>query len=96
MFIYRDELYNPETEQQHIAEIIVAKHRNGPVGDINLKFIREYAKFVDLDDHLALVEDDENGNGQATYQSKMNREEEQRAMNKDIGMNNGFDEPAPF
>ena len=63
-----------------IAEIIVSKHRNGPVGDINLKFVREYAKFVDLDDHLALVEDDENGNSKATYQSKMNHD--------DISLNN--------
>jgi hypothetical protein len=43
------------------------------------------------------VEDDENGNSLATYQSKMNREEEERRiMNDDIGTNNGFDEPAPF
>ncbi|MCX7680452.1 MAG: replicative DNA helicase, partial [Anaerolineae bacterium] len=34
MFIYRDELYHPETERQHIADIIVAKHRNGPTGTV--------------------------------------------------------------
>jgi replicative DNA helicase len=77
-----------------IAEIIVAKHRNGPVGDIQLKFVREYAKFVDLDDTLALVEDDENG---FTIPSKMNHDEEGGSLtNNDIGTNNGFDESVPF
>jgi replicative DNA helicase len=93
IFIHRPEYYGLDVDEEGnslkgIAEIIVAKHRNGAVGDIHLKFIREYAKFVDLDDHLAFVEDDENGNSQATYQSKMNHD--------DIGMNNGFDEPPPF
>jgi len=77
-----------------IAEIIVSKHRNGPVGDIQLKFVREYAKFVDLDDTLAMVEDDENG---FIISSKMNSDEAGgQTLNQDIGMNNGFDEPAPF
>ena len=101
IFIHRPEYYGLDVDDdgnslKGIAEIIVAKHRNGPVGDIHLKFVREYAKFVDLDDNLAFVEDDENGNGKATFQSKMNQEEERRAMNEDIGTNNGFDEPAPF
>ena len=38
MFIYRDEIYNPETERKHIADIIVAKQRNGPVGEVALYF----------------------------------------------------------
>jgi replicative DNA helicase len=49
MFIYRDELYNPETEQQHIAEIIVAKHRNGPTGIVQLFFQNRLALFLDAE-----------------------------------------------
>ena len=100
IFIHRPEYYGLDVDPEGnslkgIAEIIVAKHRNGPVGEIQLKFIRDYAKFVDLDDHLALVEDDENGNSLATYQSKMNRDLDAGTANDDIGMNNNFDE-APF
>ncbi|MGD9001453.1 MAG: replicative DNA helicase [Anaerolineae bacterium] len=47
MFIYRDELYNPETEFPSIAEIIVAKHRNGPTGSLQLVFRDHLAQFVD-------------------------------------------------
>lgn len=49
MFIYREEYYNPETEKPGIAEIILAKHRNGPTGVVELGFIKEFTKFVDLD-----------------------------------------------
>ena len=49
MFIYRDEYYNPEeTDQQGLAEVIVAKHRNGPTDAIKLSFLKRYAKFADL------------------------------------------------
>jgi len=49
MFIYRDEYYNPEdTESAGIAEVILAKHRNGPTGIEKLAFQRRYAKFSDL------------------------------------------------
>ncbi len=47
-FIYRDEYYHPESEKKGIAEIIIAKHRNGPVGSIELGFLNEYTKFVNL------------------------------------------------
>ncbi len=46
MFIYRDEYYNPESEKKGIAEIIISKHRNGPVGSIELVFLKELTKFV--------------------------------------------------
>ncbi|MCW2278229.1 replicative DNA helicase [Heliophilum fasciatum] len=46
MFIYREDYYFPETENKGIAEIIVAKHRNGPVGSVELGFLREYTKFL--------------------------------------------------
>jgi len=47
MFIYRDEYYNPESEKLGIAEIIIAKHRNGPVGSVELTFRKEFTKFGD-------------------------------------------------
>ncbi|MGH3104835.1 MAG: replicative DNA helicase [Gaiellaceae bacterium] len=47
-FVYRDEYYNEETDQQGLAEIILAKHRNGPTDAIKLSFLKRYAKFADL------------------------------------------------
>jgi replicative DNA helicase len=48
MFIYRDEYYNDESEQQGIAEVHLAKHRNGPTDTVKLSFLKRYAKFADL------------------------------------------------
>ncbi|MCP8617228.1 replicative DNA helicase [Salirhabdus salicampi] len=48
-FLYRDDYYNQESEKENIIEIIIAKHRNGPVGSVELAFVKEYNKFVDLD-----------------------------------------------
>ncbi|HBC92786.1 MAG TPA: replicative DNA helicase [Pelotomaculum sp.] len=48
MFIYRDEYYNPESEKKGIAEVIISKHRNGPVGSVELVFLKEYTKFVSI------------------------------------------------
>lgn len=49
MFIYRDEYYNPEdTDQQGIAEVNVAKQRNGPTGTVKLSFVKKHARFSDL------------------------------------------------
>ncbi len=45
LFIYRDEYYNPESDQRGLAEIIVAKHRNGPVGTTKLVFHGDYTSF---------------------------------------------------
>jgi replicative DNA helicase len=48
-FVYRDEYYNPdETDQQGLAEVHVAKHRNGPTDTVKLSFLKRYAKFADL------------------------------------------------
>jgi replicative DNA helicase len=48
-FLYRDEYYNgEESDQQGLAEVICAKHRNGPTGTVKLSFLRRYAKFADL------------------------------------------------
>ncbi|MBU0629812.1 MAG: replicative DNA helicase [Candidatus Margulisbacteria bacterium] len=46
MFIHRDDYYNPQSERGNIAEIIIAKQRNGPVGQIELVFRKEIAKFA--------------------------------------------------
>ncbi len=48
MFIYREEYYKPETEKRGIAEIIVAKQRNGPTGSVELAFLKEYTRFMNL------------------------------------------------
>jgi replicative DNA helicase len=48
-FIYRDEYYHQEeSDQQGLAEVIVAKHRNGPTDTVKLSFLKRYAKFADL------------------------------------------------
>ncbi len=49
MFIYREDYYNPETERQHLVDLIIAKHRNGPVGKVELYFHPERLKFMSLD-----------------------------------------------
>jgi replicative DNA helicase len=48
MFIYRDELYNKESDKKGIAEIHIAKHRNGPVGVVNMRFDAATTRFSDL------------------------------------------------
>jgi replicative DNA helicase len=49
MFIYRDDVYNPDSERKNIADIIVAKHRNGPVGEVSLYFQASQTRFRDLE-----------------------------------------------
>lgn len=49
LFIYRDEVYDELTDRRNIADIIVAKHRNGPTGQVALRFAKEQTKFMDLD-----------------------------------------------
>jgi replicative DNA helicase len=48
MFIYRDEYYNKESERLGEADVIVAKHRNGPIGEVALTFLPKYPKFANL------------------------------------------------
>ncbi|MFD1675976.1 replicative DNA helicase [Alicyclobacillus fodiniaquatilis] len=48
-FLYRDDYYDPESERQNIIEIIIAKQRNGPTGKIDLVFLKNYNKFVNLE-----------------------------------------------
>lgn len=47
-FIYRDVVYNPDTEQPDLCEIIIGKQRNGPIGTTNVRFVGELTKFEDL------------------------------------------------
>jgi replicative DNA helicase len=49
LFIYRDEKYNPDSEKKGVADIIVAKHRNGPTGQVQLLFLDRTTKFLDLE-----------------------------------------------
>lgn len=49
MFLYRDEYYNKETEDKNIAECIISKQRNGPIGTIKLAWLGQYSKFGNLD-----------------------------------------------
>lgn len=48
MFLYRDDYYNPETEKKNVAEVIIAKHRNGSTGTVELRWFGEYTKFANL------------------------------------------------
>ncbi len=53
MFIYREAYYNPETERQNVTDLIIAKHRNGPVGKVELYFHPERLRFMSLDKQRA-------------------------------------------
>lgn len=48
-FLYRDDYYDPESEKKNLVEILVAKHRNGPVGSVELYFMKEIQKMVGLE-----------------------------------------------
>lgn len=48
LFIYRDEVYNPETQEKGVAEIIIGKQRNGPIGTVRLAFLGEHTRFENL------------------------------------------------
>ena len=48
VFIYREEVYDPDTVRKGVADIIIAKQRNGPIGEIRLTFLGEYTKFENL------------------------------------------------
>lgn len=49
MFLYRDDYYNHDTAKKNIAEVIIAKQRNGPIGTIELSWVPDYTKFANLD-----------------------------------------------
>jgi len=114
MFIHRPEYYGfMEDEEGNslvgMAEIIVAKHRNGAVGDVRLRFIKEQAKFTDVEDYNlipytnsfdkpALSAPTPAASGAMTFRSKMNDEVDHDAMAGEfnIGANTGFSNEVPF
>lgn len=49
LFLYREDYYNPETENKNVAKVLVRKHRNGPTGEIDLFFIPTQTKFRSID-----------------------------------------------
>ena len=49
MFLYRDDYYNKDTEDKNIAEVIIAKQRNGPTGTVNLVWLPEFTKFANME-----------------------------------------------
>lgn len=54
MFIYREELYDPETDKKGVAELHLAKHRNGPTGVVPMRFFKSTTKFANLDTYRRL------------------------------------------
>lgn len=48
MFVYRDEVYHPDSEQKGVAEIIIGKQRNGPIGTVRLAFLGKFSRFENL------------------------------------------------
>ncbi len=103
LFIHRPEKYGLlEDEEgnptQGMAEIIVAKHRNGAIDDVKLRFIDKFAKFTDYEDVAPFPgEADDASNMAVTYGSKMNQEDAPPPNSDfDLGQNSSFDEEAPF
>ncbi|WDL99456.1 replicative DNA helicase [Alicyclobacillus sp. ALC3] len=48
-FLYRDDYYDPESEKKNVVEVLIAKQRNGPTGTVELAFLKNYNKFVNLE-----------------------------------------------
>ncbi len=93
-FIHRPEYYGIDEDEsgnslRGVAEIIIAKHRNGAVGDVHLSFKKELAKFADMETEY---NDGFNSSAQ-TFSSKMNEDEESVAAG--ITTNHGFDNESP-
>lgn len=90
MFIYRAEYYKIDafddgSPTQGVAEIIIAKHRNGPVGEVKLKFIDRFAKFEDYEEQINKSGQDfslqDVQSGMRTFPSRMNEPEDNQSDN---------------
>jgi replicative DNA helicase len=105
-FIHRPEKYGIMQDDEGnslkgLAEIILAKHRNGALGDIMLKFVSDYAKFVEMDDdYFGPVDSEGNVSGATPYVtigSRMNRPNfEEKPGSFDLPRNSDFSEEVPF
>ena len=51
MFLHREDYYNPDTPDKNVAEVIVQKQRNGPLGTVKLAWLSQYTRFADLSYH---------------------------------------------
>ena len=49
MFLYRDDVYNPDTDKKNVAECIIPKHRNGSTGTVEMFWAGQYTRFMNLD-----------------------------------------------
>lgn len=58
LFIYRDQVYNPDSPDKGTAEIIIGKQRNGPIGTVRLTFLGEYTKFDNFTGGNAFFDND--------------------------------------
>ena len=102
IFIHRPEKYGfLEDEEGNslrgLAEIIIAKHRNGALEDVRLRFRDEFAKFCDLDEMDPFLLDSADAVTPVVYGSKMNNDfSENKTSTFDIGKNTGFENEAPF
>ena len=112
MFIHRPEYYGFLQDEEGnslvgLAEIIVAKHRNGAVGDVRLRFIKEQAKFTDIEDYNLVPYSGGFDSpaqkpataipaGAVTYKSKMNDDHDVMGGEFNIGANTGFSNEVPF
>jgi len=97
IFIHRPEKYGITEDENGksligLAEIIIAKHRNGPIDEVQLKFIKDMAKFTEFEGDI--FNEPPETNGSVIYGSKMNSE---KSKNDDINANENFDsEDQPF
>ncbi|MBN2212843.1 MAG: replicative DNA helicase [Bacteroidales bacterium] len=103
IFIHRPEKYGfLEDEEGNslkgMAEIILAKHRNGPIGEIMLRFKDEFAKFVDLDtDYLAPLDEEMPVTSPLTIGSKMNKNSDVKKSDySDLKKDSDFSDEVPF
>jgi replicative DNA helicase len=103
IFIHRPEKYGfLEDEEGNslkgLAEIILAKHRNGPIGEIMLRFKDEFAKFVDLDvDYIAPLDEEISGTSPFTVGSRMNNDfKAEKPGYSDLKKNSDFSDEVPF
>jgi replicative DNA helicase len=100
IFLHRPEKYDLFEDEKGnsligIAEVILAKHRNGPVGELSLRFKDEYAKFVELDALQPILTGQQNGSS-FTLRSKMNEDKFSKTSEDDEILGPSSTEPPPY